>query len=67
MPRYAKSINAIYISKRMQETLRHIKKYVITTIIAPMGYGKSTAALWFLDERQKRAIRFSASIYTRRM
>lgn len=54
MPRYAKSINAIYISERMQETLRHIKKYVITTIIAPMGYGKSTAALWFLDERQKK-------------
>lgn len=54
MPRYAKNINAIYISERMQETLRHIKEYVITTIIAPMGYGKSTAALWFLDQRQKR-------------
>lgn len=54
MPRYTKNINAIYISERMQENLRYIKEHVITTIIAPMGYGKSTAALWFLDERQKK-------------
>lgn len=54
MPRYAKSINAIYMSERMQENLRHIKEYVITSIIAPMGYGKSTAALWYMDERQKK-------------
>ncbi len=54
MPRYPKNINSIYISERMQENLRHIKECSITSIIAPMGYGKSTAALWYLDERQNK-------------
>ncbi len=42
MARYAKDINAIYISERMQENLRHIKESAITSIVAPMGYGKTT-------------------------
>ncbi len=65
MPRYAKDINAIYISERMQENLRHIKDCVMTSIVAPMGYGKTTAALWYLEERRKRGDEiFRVNIYS---
>ncbi len=65
MPRYRKDINSIYISQRMQDCLRKIKDYRLTTIVAPMGYGKTTAALWYLNERQKRGSRvFRINIYS---
>lgn len=65
MPRHAKNINAIYMSERMQENLRRIREYVITSIIAPMGYGKSTAALWYLDDRQRKGDSvFRVNIYS---
>ncbi len=65
MPRYAKDINAIYISERMQENLRHIKKCVLTAVIAPMGYGKTTASLWYLEERRKKGDKvFRVNIYS---
>ncbi len=65
MPRYPKDINAIYISERMQENLRHIKESTMTSIIAPMGYGKTTAALWYLEERkQKGDAVFRVNIYS---
>ncbi len=53
MSRYKKDINNIYISERMQECLRKIEEYRLTTIVAPMGYGKTTAALWYLDNRHE--------------
>ncbi len=53
MPRYTRDLNAIYISERMQENLRHIRECTMTSIVAPMGYGKTTAALWYLEERRK--------------
>ncbi len=65
MPRYRRDINSIYISERMQECLRRIRDYRLTTIVAPMGYGKTTAALWYLDERQKRGAKvYRINIYS---
>ncbi len=65
MPRYARDINAIYISERMQENLRHIKESAMTSIVAPMGYGKTTAALWYLSECQKKGdVVFRVNIYS---
>ncbi len=65
MARYPKDINAIYISERMQENLRHIKESALTSIVAPMGYGKTTAALWYLEERQKKGdLVFRVNIYS---
>lgn len=51
MPRSKSNMNAIYISERIQECLRHISKSAITTIVAPMGYGKTTAVNWYLNKR----------------
>ena len=44
-------LNTIYISERVRESLRVIPDYVLTTVIAPMGYGKTTAVNWFLADR----------------
>ena len=51
MPRYKEDLNAVYVSERMQECLRGITESSLTTVIAPMGYGKTTAILWFLNKR----------------
>lgn len=51
MPRSKSNINAIYISERIQECLRPITESDMTTIVAPMGYGKTTAANWYLNKR----------------
>lgn len=57
MPRYKADINAVYISERMQECMRTIREHILTTIIAPMGYGKSTAVDWYashvLEENER--------------
>lgn len=45
--------NTIYISERLQESLRPISGCALTTIVAPMGYGKTTAVNWYLAERAK--------------
>ena len=36
-------LNAIYISERVQETLRPVSVSALTAVVAPMGYGKTTA------------------------
>ncbi len=65
MARYKKDINSIYISERMQEILRQIREHSITSIVAPMGYGKTTAALWYSDERKERGDEvFRVNIYS---
>ncbi len=65
MAGYAKDINAIYISERMQENLWHIRTSALTSIVAPMGYGKTTAALWYLEERQRKGDQvFRVNIYS---
>ena len=44
------NLNTIYISERLQESLRPISHCMLTTITAPMGYGKTTAVNWFLGK-----------------
>ena len=48
-----KNISGIYISERLQEGLRQISHHTLTTVVAPMGYGKTTAVSWYLNRRQK--------------
>ena len=53
MPKRKPSFNTIYISKRVQECLCPIAHCALTTVVAPMGYGKTTAINWFLAEKTK--------------
>lgn len=53
MPKPKWSLNTIYISERLQESLRPISRCAMTTVVAPMGYGKTTAVNWYLGERAK--------------
>lgn len=53
MPKYKGNLNAVYISERLQECLRPIAGCALTTIVAPMGYGKTTAVNWYLEEWAK--------------
>ena len=53
MPKPKWNLNATYISERLQESLRPISRCAMTTVVAPMGYGKTTAVSWYLDERVK--------------
>ena len=53
MPKSKWNLNTIYISERLQESLRPISRCALTTVVAPMGYGKTTAVNWYLDQRAK--------------
>ena len=53
MPKPKWNLNTIYISERLQESLRPISRCALTTVVAPMGYGKTTAVNWYLSERAK--------------
>ena len=53
MPKPKWNLNTIYISERLQESLRPISRCAMTTVVAPMGYGKTTAVNWYLEERAK--------------
>ena len=53
MPKAKWALNTIYISERLQESLRPISRCAMTTVVAPMGYGKTTAVSWYLEERAK--------------
>ena len=44
-------LNTVYISERLQECLRPIAHCALTTVVAPMGYGKTTAVNWYLSQR----------------
>ena len=48
MAKEKNSLNTIYVSERLQECLRPISRCAMTTVIAPMGYGKTTAVNWYL-------------------
>ena len=54
MPKQKPNLNTIYISERLHESLKPISHCTLTTVIAPMGYGKTTAINWYLAERTKR-------------
>ncbi len=53
MPKPKWNLNTIYISERLQESLRPISRCAMNTVVAPMGYGKTTAVNWYLSERAK--------------
>ena len=44
------SVNNLYLSDRLQKTLAGIGSHTVTTVIAPMGYGKSTALKWWQQQ-----------------
>ena len=50
MPKPKWNLNTIYISERLQESLRPISRCALTTVVAPMGYGKTTAVNWYLEQ-----------------
>ena len=53
MPKPKWNLNTLYISERLQESLRPISRCALTTVVAPMGYGKTTAVNWYLEQRAK--------------
>ena len=53
MPKPKWNLNTVYISERLQESLRPISRCAMTTVVAPMGYGKTTAVNWYLAERAR--------------
>ena len=53
MPKAKWNLNTVYISERLQESLRPISRCAMTTMVAPMGYGKTTAVNWYLGERAR--------------
>lgn len=53
MPKPKWTLNTVYISERLQESLRPVSRCALTTVVAPMGYGKTTAVNWYLEERTR--------------
>lgn len=53
MPKPKWTLNTAYISERLQESLRPVSRCALTTVVAPMGYGKTTAVNWYLEERAR--------------
>ena len=49
MPKGKANLNSIYISDRLQKCMQPISSHPLTTLIAPMGYGKTTAVNWYLS------------------
>lgn len=60
------NLNTIYISKRLQDCLSPISQAALTTVTAPMGYGKTTAVNWYLTEQSKseQGVQIRISIYS---
>lgn len=46
-------LNTIYLSDTLQKQLQGIREYPLTSVVAPMAYGKTTAINWFLDKCAK--------------
>ena len=55
MPKAKWNLNTVYTSERLQESLRPISRCALTTVVAPMGYGKTTAVNWYLARARRRA------------
>lgn len=53
MPKPKWNLNTVYISERLQESLRPVSRCALTTVVAHMGYGKTTAVNWYLEERAR--------------
>jgi LuxR family maltose regulon positive regulatory protein len=50
---YYPRLNSIYITERLKQRLYEINNYTITTVIAPMGFGKTTAVNWWAKRMVK--------------
>lgn len=61
-----KDFRNIYISDRLKKSLDLISDCAVTTVTAPMGYGKTTAVNWYLTrlEKKKSAIIIRISTYS---
>ena len=46
-------LNHIFIAERLKHKLSEINKHPITTVIAPMGFGKTTAISWWAKREVK--------------
>ena len=53
MPR-KQSLSTTYIPAQLQKTMKQIPESSLTTVVAPMGYGKTTIINHFLAERAKK-------------
>ena len=53
MPKPKWNLNTVYISERLQESLRPVSRCALTTVVAPMGDGKTTAVNWYLEARAR--------------
>lgn len=53
MPR-KQSLSTTYIPTRLQKTMKQISESALTTVVAPMGYGKTTVINYFLAEKAKK-------------
>ena len=49
-------LNITYLSERLQEALCDIFQYSVTTVTAPMGYGKTTAVSAFLKQAENDSV-----------
>ena len=58
MPNSKWNLTPIYISERLQKSLCPVSCCALTTIVAPMGYGKTTTINWYLEEYKKAEERF---------
>lgn len=50
MQNHKVNLNTLYLSDKLQAELRMISRCPLTLVVAPMGYGKTTAVNWYLDE-----------------
>ncbi|MDD7210445.1 MAG: LuxR C-terminal-related transcriptional regulator [Lachnospiraceae bacterium] len=64
MAKKTENLKTIYISQRILKKLSQIKTSSLTTIIAPMGYGKTTAINWFLEQEKMDSVILRVSIYS---
>ena len=60
------NLNTIYISERLKKYMRPALDCALTAVIAPMGYGKTTAVNWLLTSKMKadNAVVIKISIYS---
>ncbi len=50
---YYPHLNDIFINERLKRQLEEVDRYSIITVIAPMGFGKTTALSWWAKNKQR--------------
>lgn len=51
---YYPRLNDIFVTERLRRKLYEIESYPVTTIIAPTGFGKTTAVNWWSKRQVKK-------------